>query len=167
MALGRCLAKGDAYPDAYPDMSFLSPATTTTITTTTTTMQQRMRSASSIASHIHILLSLHLVPRLDLTMPPNAGQLLTLPLSTFVLLSLLCKLIACHFPHSYRCLSSLWNADLSVPHVLARLTHPNLSRFQWYVDSCASVETWRLCMRRADSDLNPNLISVFIVSMAQ
>jgi hypothetical protein len=33
----------------------------------------------------------------------------------------------CHFPYSYRCLSSNWNADLFAPHVLARsYTYPSL-----------------------------------------
>jgi hypothetical protein len=37
------------------------------------------------------------------------------------------RTITCHFPHSYRCLSSNWNAVLFAPHILARFdTHPSL-----------------------------------------
>jgi len=101
----------------------------------------------------------------------DSGAVASSSPSTPSLLSLACERFACYFPHSYRCLSSFWNA------VRPRLTHSHghhpseplsmVSQGWLHVDSCASVATPGLCVRRAGSDLNPNhfLVSLLFYSI--
>ncbi|KAH8731261.1 hypothetical protein GQ44DRAFT_382730 [Phaeosphaeriaceae sp. PMI808] len=79
--------------------------------------------------------------------------------------------IVCHFPHSCRCLSSFWNVVLSAPHVLHDRHTPEplsmVSMGRLHVDSCTLMYASGMCMRKADSDLNPNHLLVFTVPWAR